>query len=340
MPKITMTDENKKATSESYPSLKYKTGEKGRICFIETEPNVIYIHEHRMPVVINGEIQKETKKGKRGEYEVDKTEYAGKYACDGRYEVVSKEGTDPEQCEQCKWAIEHPSMFALPKRRFGLHVLKYKTIPGTSTVATPFSAELVLYQFTDFKFDGLVELQKEHKDLRVKDLTLNCVNGDMNNFELQVGGSCEWIADDSRKAYVKELMDNNKADDVDALLARKANKTDLAMTLDKVQGRWSLVGKTGGSPSLGGESFADIDMDNMFAGTPATEAPAWATEAPAVPTESPAIPTESSWAEAGAGHVPVGDPVPSEDAPAAEDAKEGNDTLASLDDFLAGFGKG
>ena len=340
MPRIPMTDENKKQTSESYPSLKYKTGEKGRVCFIETEPNVIYVHEHRMPVVINGEIQKELKKGKNGDYEKDKTEYAGKYACDGRYEVVAKEGTDPEQCTQCKWAIEHPSMFSLPKRRFGLHVLKYKTIPGTSTVANPFSAELVLYQFTDFKFDALVDLQKEHKDLRVKDLTVNCINGEMNNFDFQIGGSCEWIADDSRKAYVKELLSSNMAEDVDALLARKATKTDLAMTLDKVQGRWSLVGKTGPSAStLGGETFDNLNMDNMFAGTTATEAPAWATEAPAVPTETPAVPTESSWAEAGAGHVPAGDPVPSEDV-LEEDVKQGEDSLASLDDFLAGFGKG
>ena len=337
MPKIGMTSENKAPSFESYPALKYKTGEKGRICLIDKEPTVIYVHEHRMPVVVNGEIQKEEKKGKNGPYEVDKTEYAGKYACTGDFKTVAKERTDPANCEQCKWAIEHPTMFQPPKRRFGMHVLKYKTQPGSSSIVEPFSFDLVLYQFTDYRFDGLVEMAKEHGNLRERDLTVNCVSGDYNNFEFQIGGTCEWTKDESRKQQVAEAYQNQNADKTitggtESLLAKAPNKTDLAMTFDKVAGRHSLIGKT----DAGGASFGDLgldgaSMDDVFGSSKKEDAPAWATGEPEKPSEA-ASEAPASW-----GGVESSPASEAAAAPSGEGNSAEGSGFADLDSFLNDF---
>jgi len=335
MPKIAMTTENKAPSFEAYPPLKYKTGEKGRICIIDKEPSVIYVHEHRMPVVVNGEVQKEQKTGKRGPYEVDKTEYAGKYACSGDFNVVAKERTDPANCEQCEWAIKHPAMFSEPKRRFGMHVLKYKTAPGSSSIVLPFSFDLVLYQFTDYRFDGLVEMAKEHGNLRERDLTVNCVSGDFNNFEFQIGGTCEWMADETRQQQVKEAFTNQKAEDVDALLARKASKTDLAMVYDKVAGRHSLIGKTDT-----GEGFSDLglggaSMDDVFGSSKTEDAPDWAKSEPAEAATAPAEDKPSSgWGEGISLAEGSAEPAAADEKP--KDETEGSG-FADLDSFLSDF---
>lgn len=315
MAKIPLSREFKSKTFESYPKFKMATGEKARVCLIDQDPDVVFVHVYRMPVVVNGVVQKEQRQGKRGPYEVDKTEFVGQWICSGEYETVSAKTVDEENCPQCAKVLEKPSMYQPPVRKFGQHVLRYKTQPGSFNLAQPFQAELLAWVYSESRYDELADLSEEYGEMRNRDLNINCISGDFQNLQVQVAAQCEWTQDDQRKAFVADVFKNNKASSMENLIARTPSAADLAMNFDTVEGRHSLIGRESAPSADETVGLGESDLDNMFASPQKTPAPEWAQPS------------------AGEGYAPPA-AEQSSPAPAAPEASAEDDEPQDFDSFL------
>ena len=275
MGKVTLAPENKSKQYEGFPRFKLATGEKARICLIDADPERVYVHAYRMPVVVNGKPVTEIKQGRNGEYEKVKTEYVDQFACDGDEDVLKDAGLDPANCKQCQEAKNDPTMFSPPAPKYAQNILRYKTKPGTFQVADPFQAEVVAWVYSDGRFGTLCDIAGEHApkhggSMRGVDLLVGpCKSGEFQNYDIQAGAECEWTADDERQAWVAKLYKNAKCETLTDLIARKASPTALSLTLDKVRARYAQIG----NPSAGVSTFEPTSMEGLLDGVGKGEEP-------------------------------------------------------------------
>jgi hypothetical protein len=173
-------------------------------------------------------------------------------------------------------------MYTPPNRRFGQHILRYKTKPNSHTLAEPFGADLLAWVYSESRYDELVDFATEHGEMRLQDLNITCISGDFQNYQTSVAAECQWTLSDDRKQYIKEVFQNNKADNMENLIARTATEAQLALDFDKVEGRHSMIGRSSSQFADESVGLGSDDLDNLFANKPKGEAPDFAQpEAPA-----------------------------------------------------------
>lgn len=324
MPKITFDSDNKRKSDFDFPKLYLEYNEKARIVCIEAEPEVGFVHTLRAVRVVNGVVETEKVKGKDGSFsEQPKHDFVGRPLCLGNIDVLMEKGKDPANCPICAAANKYDFVGGA-QRRFAMHVVQYKTQPNTFNVQDPFSADLVVWSFTDRVFNSLVDIRTEHGDLRQKDLMLGpCENKTFQNFDINVGGSAQWLVDEDRKKYVTSLYQNNKVEDLMVAIGRKNTRDQVDEDLDKVLSRYNEA--FGGSASVaGGASQVDAGLDvGALLGGGAAGA-----SQPAAPAPTPA-PEPAP--------VPAADPVPEPAAVPAPAPEAKNDDPLDFESLLSGL---
>lgn len=292
MAKISFATENKSKNDYDYPKLWLDHNERGRIVCIEQAPEFEFVHTLKAPEIINGEVVMETVKGRDNSMrEQPKLGFVGRHICFGNLNKLSTSNpaSDPDNCPTCA-AADKSDAISRAVRRFAMHVVQYKTQPGSFKPQTPFNAELVIWSFTDRMFSQLTDIMEEHKDLRKKDLLLGpCENKFFQKWDIQVGGSAEWLASEENSNFVKRLYAENKVDDLSPMIARKISKEMAQEDIDKVLIRHAQAfGGAEASIAGGTGATASMDLDNLLSGDTPAAAPA---EADPLALDTPAAST-------------------------------------------------
>lgn len=272
MAKITFDSSNKVKQFNDYPKLKFEAkGEKARVVVLDDAPEVAWVHTLRAPVIVNGTPVMEKVTNKEGQIvgERPKMDFIGQHVCFGNDQILAEKFKDPANCPTCAAGNESDAVEP-PRRRMAIHIVRYKTQPGSFKPQEPFQAELLAWVFGEKVFDSLVSISEEHGDLRMKDLLLECSNKMFQNVEVQVGGSAAWLETDANKEFVKALYAANKCEDFIPLLARKATRQQAEEDIAKVKLRHAQAfgGTTeavGSAPSVS-ETSAAVNLDDILSG--------------------------------------------------------------------------
>lgn len=294
MAKMQFASENKQKGFGDYPMLKFQqTDEQARIACLETEPEVGFMHILRAPRIVNGEVVMKTINQKGGgTTEVVEMDFIGAHRCFGRPEkLFGPSMKDPEVCPTCAEANEN-DIIGQCERRFALHVIRYKTQPGSYKVQEPFQAELLVWKFANKVYDTMVDITEEHGDLRSKDLLLKCTNKMYQNVDIQIGGSAAWAA---HEEFVNSLL-VNKCEDLESLIAQKKSKEIAAEDVAKVKLRHAQAFggaaeaatsiRMGGGAATSPGANADLDALLNSSGPVSTDQPS--TEAKGEPESAEA----------------------------------------------------
>lgn len=246
--KMAFTSDNRVQTGETFPKLKLELGEKKRIVCIE-DPEAYYVHTIRAPKITSGRATEETKQRKDGTtYPAFVQEFISNPICLGDPDVLVERGVDPRNCPACASAVEIDNMVG-PKRRFAMHVFAYTTKPSSWEVKSPFGGDVVVWGFTDKVFNELVDYQEINGDLRKRDLILGpCEDKIYQKFDIKLGNDAEWMKDAARKAYLKEIVEDNKAEDLAAFCGRKVKKDFLEQDVNRAVKQWRIA--TGGGAEV------------------------------------------------------------------------------------------
>lgn len=284
MGRVGFSTENKKATTNyDYPKLKLKSGEKARILILE-DPVVEYVHTLRKPKILNGKPLMETKKRKdESEYQDYKMDFVSRPICIGDESILDDKGSDPSNCPMCALAKSDPDMTSAPQRRFAMHVVRYKTKPGTTDVQTPFSVDIVVWSFTDRIFNAIVDFKNDWEDLRKHDLILGpCTNETFQQFDMNVAPKAAWLQSADDKKYTAEAFKNNQIEDLAIACGSKKERKWIEEDIASIREAWAVVSDAPASEAKSAEISASLesDLNGLLEDTPAakTAAPAKAAE--------------------------------------------------------------
>lgn len=254
MPRIPVSQDSV-TTSAGFPKLKLETNETARICLIEPQPMFEYVHYLRAPQLVNGAPKLVWRThGKTGEqfqdYEKDLVSSA---ICLGDPDVIADHGLDRHNCPVCAEAARSEN-FERPQRRFAVHILHYGTQQGSGQLRSPFTLECKAWAFPETRFRILANLVTEHApktgefpsgDPRQLDLVLGpCRSGQFQNYEIQAGGRCEWLANDERKRMGAVAYQENHTDNLSALCGQSNSAEAMTDDIHKVKERWAIVNGT------------------------------------------------------------------------------------------------
>lgn len=340
MPKISFSADNKVKTFNDYPKLKFnEKGERARVVVLDGEPYAEWVHTLRAPVIINGEVQMESVKDKQGNVtERPKMDFIGQHICFGNPQKLAEAPhKDPANCPTCAAGNETEAVEA-PRRRMAVHIVRYKTQPGSYKPQEPFQAELLAWVFGEKVFDSLVGIIEEHGDLRQKDLLLECSNKMFQNVEIQIGGSAAWLATEENKQFVQRLYAENKSDDLTTLLARKVTRQQAEEDIAKVKLRHAQAfgGTTEGAGSAPSQSEAasTVNLDEILTGgsDAGQNTPEASPESPAPDLSEGTQDTAPSIAESPAETVTEASVA---EEPKAEEKKSGD--VLDFDSLLSGL---
>jgi hypothetical protein len=287
MPKTTFAQENKITNSNEFPRLKLEHGERALIVCIEPEPEMEFVHTLRAPEIgPDGKALMETKQGKKGDYEAQKLEFVGQHLCFGNFDVMSDRGADPDNCPTCRAARDEQGIDTA-QPRYAMHILRYTLKPGGWQVATPFAVTCEAWVFAPGRFNTLVDLATEWDDLRQHDLKLGpCENKMYQKYDINVSAKAEWLKDDERKAHAAEVYQQNRTEDLAALIGRKISKgqaeEDIARVLERVaQANGRSLSPDLPSAAASASSNIDSEVADLLGGKPEAGIDPWATSTPA-----------------------------------------------------------
>ena len=264
MPRVSIDTENKVAkVNYDFPKLKLKKDEKARIIVGLEDPLVEYVHTLQRPVIEAGVpviINKTRKDGST--YEDYKKAFVTRAICLGRPDVLAETGLDAKNCTMCATAKDHPDYLPAPQRRYAMHVLKYKTKPGTFDIVLPFNVETLVWVFTDTVFNNLADLRAEHSDLRKKDLLLTQRGEvDFGQADITIGSKAEWLTDEDRKRFTIETFRATQIPDLSIALGSTKERSWIEMDLKLVLDSWSEVERIK-SPRV--DSTLDADLSTLL----------------------------------------------------------------------------
>jgi hypothetical protein len=280
MGRVTFSNENKKVTTNyDYPKLKLKSGERARILLLE-DPVMEYVHTLQKPTIVNGKpltIEAERRNGEK--YTDYKKDFVSRPICLGDESILASNGSDPKNCPMCALAKSDPDATKAPMRRFAMHIVRYKTKPGTVEVQTPYGVDVVVWSFTDKVFGQIVDFKEEWDDLRKHDMTLGpCTNEMFQQFDINVGAKAEWLMDKDRQALTAEAFKNNQIEDLSIACGSRKEKRWIEEDIASIIEAWAVVN---GSPAQEESDAAisanlDTDLSSLLEDTPAakTSAPA------------------------------------------------------------------
>jgi len=337
MATVGYTAENKAAEIDyKYPKLWLDRGEVARIIVGLENPQMEYVHNLEKPIVINGQLQMETKQGKNGPYEAVKTKFVTKAICLGDASALEDSGADPKNCPMCKLAADKPDQAKPPYRRYATHVVRYKTqTPSTFNLQEPFNVETLVWSFPDRTFNKLIDFATEHGDLRQKDLLLGpCESKDWQKFDIQIGSKAEWLLDESRKQRVVETFRNNQIKDLTVAIGSPKKANWIVQDIKQVTDAWAEVNGTAVEPGWATDTTSlDTDLSSLLNDTPASLPSAEATSAPSV---DPLAGFDDLFA-ATATTEPEPAPVVVADEPVAPPVATAAPAVDNFDDLLAGL---
>lgn len=212
--------------------------EQARICFLEPAPVSVYIHTFEK--VVTGPDGKPIVKMDQwpdgSPREEIKTEYAGKFRCFGDEDEIQRSGADPERCPACRAHIQNPNAVRKPTLRILGKVLKYSTKDGSFTLTKPFSAQLLVWDLTEKRFSDLNEIFKEHGPLNQMDLLLGpCEIKQMQKYTIVPGkGEAAYLQNDDTKAFVKELLQEERIDNLQEVAAKLPSEYEMEQKISEV----------------------------------------------------------------------------------------------------------
>lgn len=259
MPRIEFIPSNVIDTGNNFPKLKLDAQESARVVVLEN-PQYVYVHTLRAPEIGPDNKPVMTKAERKGE-EVDvfKFKFVGRHQCLGDLNTLQEgRGVDPDNCPMCEASVK-TSIVDAPQRRFGVHVAKYATKPGTHDISKPFSAQIQLWLFTEGIFNKLVGFQKEFGSLLQHDLKLGpCTSKDFQKFDINIANDAEWLKTTKTKEYIKEALDENHAEDVETEIARRKDRKWIDQDLKTVADAWKTAN---GAPADAAEAKAALTQD-------------------------------------------------------------------------------
>lgn len=338
MPKIGFKTENKKAqVSYDYPKLKLKNQERARIAVLQ-EPEMEYVHNFRKPVIENGKAVMETAKRRDGgEYQTEKMAFVRNPICRGDFATLEEKGSDPKNCPACKMAADNPDWLQAPKRRYAMHVIRYRTQSGSFKVADPFAVEVLVWSFPDRIFNKLIEFGEElGGDIKKADLMLGpCENESFQKFDITIGQKAEWAVSDETKKLTKATLQGGMIPNLKIAIGNDQTEHYMNQDLEAISEAWTQV--KGATEPQNTASLSE-GLDNLFDGQngkkeekKTTEAQEnWADET----TETPAdeAPKSKSTDDDLLGDL-LGS-SPDEDKPAAAKAESKESDPDNFDDLL------
>lgn len=336
MPRVAFKNENKTAqTNYDYPKLKLKNGEYARILLLE-DPLVEYVHTLRKPQVINGipqTFQAERRDGSK--YEDYKMDFLSRPLCLGDLGILENSGADPKNCPMCKLAKDNPEAAQAPQRRYAMHVIRYRTKSGGTTLTEPYSVETLVWSFTDRIFNTITDFREEWDDLRKHDLLLGpCQNESFQKFDISVAAKAEWLLDDTkaRQNLTIETFKNNQIPDLAIACGSKKEKQWIEQDIQKILEAWSQVKgaeKEDGTSSVGLSESLDGLMDDIAAPATKAKAKAQGTESLPDPDLSSAVSSDDLLADLDTESAAPEKELVTAGAP-AEEAGSFDDLLADL----------
>lgn len=229
---------------------KLNKGEKARLLLIELGPAKEgepwgawheWRHNLQMPEVKeNGVVVRER-------------EWVGTYRCLGRPDELEAHRRDPEKCPACAYAAESDE-FA-PRPYYAMNVIRYSTKPGSFELQTPFSAQSLVWVFTENVYSQIIEKMQMYAtgdgpvDLRRHDMFVTCENATFQNYELDLAPAAAWLSKEYNKSgdgvklkeLVAEVFKANKCDD-ETLADQIAFKVSPATLSDKADQLAALLG--------------------------------------------------------------------------------------------------
>lgn len=269
MPRVAFAEENKVVKSNfNFPRLKLEKDEKARISIVE-DPVVEYRHSLDAPIVANGVVQKkEVDRADGSSYTDYKREFISSPLCSGDPEVLAGNGLDPDNCVVCAYVKANKDRAKAPQRRYAMHVIKYKTKPGSGAVATPYSVELVVWAFADRTFNTIADFNSEWAEsggLAHHDLIITCTNPTFQNFDFSVAPDAAWEKTAATKSLTKETFKENQIEDLSIACGSKKEERWLKDDLKKVDEAWDLVNRLEGDDTV--EDNPDVaDLDTGIKG--------------------------------------------------------------------------
>lgn len=284
MGRVEFSTENKRSTSNfDYPRLKLEQGETARIVVGLEAPMVGYVHTLRKPQVQNGRVVTETLKRKdETEYQGYKKAFISNPLCTGREEVLEEKGIDPQNCLMCALHKENQDFTDAPKRRYAMHVVRYRTKGNTDQVQEPFSLELIVWGFTDMVFNKLVDIRNdiEGGDLRKHDLILGpCTNKSFQKFEIRPSlKKAEWMADQSRGKLFLDTFQNNQIPDLMVAIGSAKQESWIKQDIETIREAWAEVraAEAGNSTSSLNDDLSTL-LDKETKTAPDASDDQWAT---------------------------------------------------------------
>lgn len=265
MPKIGFKTENKVQTSNyDFPKLKLKNGERARIVVLQ-DPDMEYVHEFRKPVIENGKAKMETAKRRDGsEYQTNTMQFVRNPLCRGDFSTLQEKGSDPVHCPACKMAKDRPDWMKAPKRRYAMHVVRYRTQSGGFKTAEPFAVETLVWSFTDRIFNKLIEFGEEVGDLKNVDLLLGpCENEGFQKFDITTGNKAEWQADEGRKKLTVETLKGGMIPDLRIAIGNDQNEFYMQQDLEAIAEAW---GEAKGEPEKVSSGSLSDGLDSLLDG--------------------------------------------------------------------------
>lgn len=135
--------------------------------------------------------------------------FGGGFECIAPEDVKRADEFDGEACPHCAAVLDGaPEDIIEPRRRrFVMHVVRYLTAPGKSTLLKPYSVEALSWRFTDRYFNALVEENEKWTSgqtpgLLAHDLTLYCENENFQTYKVSVEPEAAWRSDKDLMALV------------------------------------------------------------------------------------------------------------------------------------------
>lgn len=241
--KVKFGQEFKTKSSNDFTKFSPSTGEIARICIIG-DPEKRYVHILRKVIMDEaGQAIMETRETKTGRtYEVPKTDFVGKFICLGDEDTLLTRASDPENCPACRAAQETQAVEEA-KDRYAVNILQYATNHGKATLKTPYQVSCKPWEFSQNRFNSLVDIAEEQEGLDDVDLIVKCINGGFQNLEITPGrsGGAEWKKNAETKKLTAEVLQADRMEDLDPLFGRTVKAHELESYVKDVVDQWDLA---------------------------------------------------------------------------------------------------
>jgi hypothetical protein len=265
-----LTQENKGAADQAldFPKLRLKKGEVARLAVFSLVEDENGKKQLGLPAPEGGYF-----------FGLNKPDdnFGGSYECLASEETKRADEYDPDVCPHCaafKEGLPEDVMTGR-RRRFVMHVIRYRTAPGSSKVVAPLSVEGVAWTFTDRYFNALVdENDKWSKDgtpgLMLHDISLTCENEGFQTFKVSVEPDAVWRSDkDAMRLVVGTYSTSLElAPSLRRKLGQRLEKEQLAAKIDEIKRSWNLDGSgapTAGPVQVDESLFSDLGLaDDLF----------------------------------------------------------------------------